>query len=131
MSQFHIGSVCDITLNAEADLSDYQYHVVKFGSAAGGVALSTAATDAVVGILQNKPELNQQAVVRIFGCSKARVDGTTDILAGDWLAADSSSHAVKNITNQNIVFGRALEGYTSSTVGIIEVFVNPATNSHS
>ena len=129
MSQYHGSTFCDITFNAEADLRLYRYHVVKLGTAANSVGLSTAATDAgVIGVLQNEPNLNEQAIVRIFGPSKCYVDEA--ITKGDWLAADGTSHAIQNVADRNVVVGRALETNTSTTPVIQEIFVCPMQTSH-
>lgn len=59
----------DITLLAAEDLSDYQYRFVTQASDST-VQLMNAATDAILGVLQNNPESGQPAVVRIDGTSK-------------------------------------------------------------
>lgn len=64
------GDYLDITLPAAADLSTYQYRFITI-DANGRGTVATATTDAVVGILQNKPSAaNVPARVRVHGISK-------------------------------------------------------------
>lgn len=130
MSQYHVGATSDMTFNAESDMRLYRYHIVKLGTAANEVALATAATDAgIIGVLQNAPNINEQAIVRVFGPSKCYVDEA--ITKGAWISADSTSHGVVCSTANHIVVARALETNTSTTPLIQEVFVNPHSLAHS
>ena len=71
---------------ADIDLRNYQYHVVI--RTATGVTLPAAATSIPLGILQNAPNINQEAVVALIGCggiSKAKCGATfptINLLAG-------------------------------------------------
>lgn len=62
----------DISVIAAADLSAKQFHFVKIDSA-GKVAIAGLG-ERVIGILQNKPGLDQAATVRISGKSKLVAD---------------------------------------------------------
>ena len=79
------------TFAASADLSTHQYKLVKI-SGANAVTVSAAATDASIGILQNKPASGQDAVVCTIGISKA-VAGAA-IAAGAELMADASGRVI-------------------------------------
>lgn len=63
----------DVTYKAGGDLSTKQYYFVKF-SAAKTVVVCTGTTDIPVGVLQNKPESGEAAVVRRFGRTKVIAD---------------------------------------------------------
>ena len=83
-------SLTCITLEAGADLSSDQYKLVKL-SAANTIVLCSNATDAPVGVLQNKPASGQAATVCISGASKLLAGGT--ISAGDFVGTDASGTA--------------------------------------
>lgn len=78
-----------ITLEAGADLSGDQYKFVKLS--AGKAVLCAAATDAPVGVLQNKPTSGQAATVAVSGVTKLLSGGT--ITAGNLLGTDASGTA--------------------------------------
>lgn len=59
----------DISLKAAADLRTHQYKFVKLDGS-GNVVLCSAAGERPLGILQNKPNTGETAVVRIVGVSK-------------------------------------------------------------
>jgi hypothetical protein len=127
MSEYR-GPVADWTFVAEADLRNYRYHIVKHGTNDGTVGLATAAAGQV-GILQNAPNLGEQAEVRIFGGSKLYIDGTTDVGAGDGLVADSSGHGVKNSADKARIVGWAMHPETDAGPYLWEVFINVQTQS--
>jgi hypothetical protein len=57
------------------------------------VGLAVAATDLVIGVLQNKPQVPGQAgTIGFFGVSNIMVAGA--VTAGDLLAPDGEGHAV-------------------------------------
>ena len=59
----------DITFLASEDMSTHQYRFVVQASDTT-VRLANSATEIPIGIMQNAPEQNQEAVVRIDGVSK-------------------------------------------------------------
>jgi len=63
-------SKIDLSLKAAADLRTHQYKFVKL-DASGNVVLCSAAGERTFGVLQNKPNTGETAVVRIFGLTKA------------------------------------------------------------
>jgi hypothetical protein len=108
------------SFKAAADLHLNQYHIVLL-SATGTVALASAATDLVIGALQNKPEAEGwPAEVVVLGESKL-VAGAGGIAAGQYIVADASGHAV-GITlgapgdTTNVAVGRALEAADENDV---------------
>ena len=75
---------------AAADLSAKQYYFVKLASSTT-VNVCAAVTDKPIGILQNKPESGEQAVVRVFGVSKVSADAT--LAAGDVIGTSADGQA--------------------------------------
>jgi len=124
-----------MTFKATADLSSLLYFPVMADSAAGTCkALSGSGNDVVLGILQNKPVSGEWAVVRVFGVSKAAVNGGTAVAVRDFLKAGATAQSnalVKSATDKNNVVGIALEAQTASANNVIEIFVLPSTLSHS
>ncbi len=113
------------TLTAAADLSDKQYYFVKLASATT-VNVCSAITDLPIGILQNKPDASgKQAVVRIFGISKASADGT--ITAGRWISTSADSQAA-GITpgsdTTQYVMGQAIQAASAGET--FTMFLNPS-----
>ena len=80
----------DLTFQAGGDLSGKQYYFVKMDSDQQ-VILCTAATDKVIGILQNKPESGEAATVRILGRSKVVADAALAI--GDIISTQTDGQA--------------------------------------
>lgn len=105
-------SLKSISLNADASLAQYtgvpglpgspqvnygkQYRFVKV-TGLHQVGLSTAAADASVGVMQNKPQVTgQAATVGIFGVSNVMSGGAVD--AGDFVTVDSEGRGVTTAT---------------------------------
>ena len=113
------------TLTAAADLSDKQYYFVKLASATT-VNVCTAITDLPIGILQNKPDASgKQAVVRIFGISKASADGT--LTAGRWIGTSSDSQAAGITPGSDTtvyVMGQAIQAASAGET--FTMFLNPS-----
>ena len=100
------------------DLSLKQFYIVKV-SAANTVALASAATDFLVGTIQNKPVSSGSVEVAMRhggGTAKVILGGTVSI--GDNLTADSAGKAVATTSAGNEVLGRAL--YAGDAGDIIE-----------
>lgn len=110
---------------AGADLSAAQYYVVKLGSTANSVIKAAAATDSVVGILQNDPASGEEAVVGVIGVFKAA--GEASITKGDWVAASTTGRVKTTSTGNDDVVGKALEA-TTTAGDIIPVLVGGPSN---
>lgn len=93
-----------------------KYYIVQL-NATGGIEVAEGATDLIVGVLQNKPDTGEAAVVRFGGTTKVICGDTVAI--GDWLTTDSSGKAIATTTDGNIVIGRAL--YAGGADDIVEV----------
>lgn len=108
-------AVLEVNHKANADLSAKQFFLVK-RTAAFVVDLVAAATDRTLGVLTNAPKANQAAEVMTDGIAKVMSDGTTNIAAGDILAADTSGRVVKCTTTDRLTVGIAEEASTAANV---------------
>ena len=93
-----------------------KYYIVQL-DASGNIEVAEGATDLIVGVLQNKPDTGEAAVVRFGGTSKVVCGGTVNI--GDWLTSDGSGKAIATTTDGNITIGRAL--YAGGDGDVVEV----------
>ena len=104
-----------ITLEAGADLSGDQYKLVKLS--AGKAVLCAAATDAPVGVLQNKPGSGEAATVCVSGATKLLAGAT--INSGDLVGTDASGTAdakTPGTDTTEYVVGTALTGAASGEI---------------
>jgi len=109
---------------AAGDLSALQFRFMKI-SAANTVDKATAATDTLIGVLQNKPNAaGKAASVKVIGGSKLQVDATTDIAAGDKLTSDANGKGIKTTTDTHHVGAIALEAATNDGEIISVMLVN-------
>jgi Uncharacterized conserved protein (DUF2190) len=91
---------------ASADLSASQFRVVKLGST--GIAVATAATDNIVGVLQDKPAAAGRACqVMVHGIS--RVVASAAITKGAFLTATTGGKVVTTTTAGQHIIGTAVE----------------------
>jgi len=82
--------VLDRTYNANVDLSAKIYCFVQKDVSGNGVILATDGGP-VLGVLQNKPTLNQGAVVRILGETPV-IAGANSCAEGDLVSSDASGN---------------------------------------
>ena len=82
-----------ITLEAAADLSAIQYHVVKVDTN-GKAAAIAAATDTPVGVLLNKPTSGQAAKIQTSGIAEVKAGAACT--AGTMLQLDATVGRVVN-----------------------------------
>lgn len=115
--------VYDRSLKAAADLSAKQFFAVKI-TATDTMNLCAAVTDIGYGILQDKPKSGETGSARRLGTSKAVVDGSTAIAAGDKLGPNAAGKLVKVTTVDRPVMATALEAATTDGA-IIEVDLTP------
>jgi hypothetical protein len=136
-----------VTLVAGADLSTKQFTFVKLdGNAITGTpsAISAAAaTDYVIGVLQNQPKVVATGIVSgatsyNYGEAEVTLSGITKVVAGannigigNRLSVDSSGRAVPvtaiNASATKYIFGTALAA-SSATGDIITMVVNTAAS---
>lgn len=111
------------TFVAGADLSAKQYYFVKQDTD-GEVILASAGTDVIIGVLQNKPLAGEAALVRMFGTSKLRVNGTPGV--GAYLTAGTSGDAGKGVattTAGDVVRAVHLGDAAAADEDIVEVML--------
>lgn len=113
---------------AGADLSNYQYHFVKLGSTQNTVVLATAATDDIIGILENNPKSGWEAKVVLLNAQ-----GTMNVIAGGAIAqgakvtCNGSSRATSTVNSGDFVCGTAVDA-ASANGDVIEVIVSKYKN---
>jgi len=101
-----------------------QYYVCKVGTTAQEVKVAgTAATDMVVGVIQNDPADGQEAEVACLGVAKAAAE--TGITYGDYVTTSSTGRVKTTTTDGDSLVGIALEA-SSAAGDIIKVLVVPS-----
>jgi len=115
--------ILDITFPAATDLRLKQYHVVKsVGSATPyAVQLVSAETDVAYGILQNKPNVGEAAVVRVLGTSKL-VRGGTAVTEGVQVTTDANGRGIPADADKEYIIGIALEP-GATALDVFEVLI--------
>ncbi len=112
------------TFTASADLSSSQYYFVKM-SGDNTVTVCAAVTDKPIGVLQNKPESGDQAIVRVFGVSKVSADAT---LAAGNVAGTSADGQCQPVSagSETTVFncGQVLTGGAAGTLQSVLITIS-------
>jgi len=116
MRDFEISRPCGATT-----LIAKQYYIVKQHTD-GTLILAAAATDKIVGVLQNKPAVGSAGLVRIGGTTKVIAGGA--INPGAWVTSDGSGKAVATTTDKDVVFGKYLGTAAAASGDIIEVQIH-------
>ena len=80
---------------AAADLSTKQYYIVGL-SGTDLVDVRTTATQRPVGVLQNKPSVNQTADVMLFGISKFSADAA--VAVDDYVKSSADGQGAKAVS---------------------------------
>lgn len=102
-------------------LAAKQFYIVKQHTD-GTIILAAAATDKILGVLQNKPAVGSPALVRIGGTTKVVAGGA--INPGAWVTSDSNAKAVATTTDKDVVFGKYLGAAAAADGDIIEVQIH-------
>lgn len=112
------------TFTASADLSTHQLKFVKI-SGSNTCTITAASTDAVVGVLQNKPALGQEASVMTLGISKCLAGAA--VAAGAEVMSDASARAItaSAAAGANRVIGVALEAAAAAGEVISVLLIGP------
>ncbi len=105
------------TGNAGEDMTAKKYYIVQL-SATGDIEAGQGATDLLVGVLQNKPNVNEAALYRFAGTTK--VVASAAIAVGALVTTTATGTAVTTVTDKNVVVGRALEA-AAAAGDIIEI----------
>jgi hypothetical protein len=108
-------------LKAAASLITKQFYCMEI-TAAGTVNLCNAATDVVVGILQNKPVSGEACELPLSGIVKGIAAGV--IAVGAWVGTDANGKLVAKTTDKDYVYGQALEA-AAADGDIIAVLIRP------
>lgn len=119
-------NLVEISKPAAADLSALQYRAVLINSA-GAVNIATGTASAIIGVLQNKPDVAGAAArVAIYGVTK--MIASASITAGAWVTSNGEGMAVTAGTGDNVsqAIGRALQTAQAS-LNVIEVLLAPHT----
>lgn len=95
-----------------------QFYAVKQHTD-GTLILAAAATDKIVGILQNKPKVGEAALVRFGWTSKAVAGGTIGV--GAWVTSDGNGKVVATTTAGDVVIGKYLGDASAASGDIIEI----------
>lgn len=103
------------TLVAAEDLTDSQFCAVDIDSD-GKAALPTQGSR-VVGVLRNKPDINESATVVSDGIVKVRI-GVTGLNPGDNVTCDDDGTGIQ-ATNTNVAFGRCITGGSPDGVATV------------
>jgi len=103
-------------LVAGADLSAKQFYLVKMDTVAQQVVLGAAATDELIGILQNKPASGAAAEVanRSGDITKAAAGGA--IAIGDKISSDAAGKCVAVTGADDWIVGKALTACASGEI---------------
>lgn len=101
-------------LTASADYSPVanQFKAVKTHTVAGQVVLCTVLGEGILGILQNKPTLNQSADVTVLGSTKAQAGAA--LAAGDKLMTNASGQVITAATVGSRIIGQASEAASAA-----------------
>lgn len=115
------GFTLNISAQAGADLSTYQYCAIRLDETSGKAKLSNA-TSQSIGILTNTPSSGQAASIDVLGEAKAYVSGTVTVM--DRLAPiDTYGTLAVTTTDNDAAIAVALESYASDTPGVKRVFL--------
>lgn len=101
-----------------SSLATKQYYIVKQHTD-GTVILAAAATDKLLGVVQNKPAVGAAALVRFLGTTKVVAGGTISV--GAWVTADTNGAAIATTTDKDVVLGKYLGTAAAASGDIIEV----------
>lgn len=101
---------------AAADFTGKRYTIVKT-DANGNIVAASAATDAILGVIDNEPISGRTADVVLInseGTFKVKAGGT--IAKDAYLTSDGNGNAVATTSTGNRVFGRAVKAAVSGDV---------------
>lgn len=106
-------------LVATATLAAKQYYVVQASSTAGECKVgATAATDPILGIVQNDPAAGEVALVQYDGIAKAAAE--TGVTFGSSLTVSSTGRVTTTTTDGDRIVGIALAA-SSAAGDLIQV----------
>lgn len=117
MSQVNLSPMRTM-VTGSVSLATKQYYIVKQHTD-GTAILASAATDSIIGVVQNKPVVGEAAVVQHMGTTKVVAGGT--ITVGAYVTSDANGKAVATTSAGDVVFGQYLGTASAASGDIIEV----------
>jgi hypothetical protein len=114
----------DVSYPAGEDLSDDQFRVVRLATDGCVYRPDDATSIAVFGVLQNAPEANEAAAVRLSGITQARFGGTVainDQIIHEYVSATDAGNIVACGTSLCLTLGICVENGGDSEVGAINL----------
>jgi hypothetical protein len=119
--------ILDLTFIAAEDLTEKQYMVVEVDSVEGQVQLHVTEDTFPLGILRNKPDSGETAIVRVIGVTEAAIGG--DALAygdpvGDELSTDVPTGYVATASSGETVYGFCLNASGSTSGDYATIMCN-------
>lgn len=104
------------------DLSTKQFYIVAVDTANDeSLILGAAATDPIIGVLQNKPKAGAAALYRFLGTTKVIAGGT--ITRGDFVTSDGNGKAVTTTSSSNATVGIALVSAVAGDIFEVQLAV--------
>jgi hypothetical protein len=119
------------TFKAGGDLSaaSNQFRFVKLGTTKGQIVLAALGTDPIIGILQNKPNLDEVAIIRDAhggGIAKVRMAASQNIAIGDFIGSNTLGEGVEVSAAGSNAIGYAIEADAATVLGqVISVYLAP------
>lgn len=119
--------ILDLTFISAEDLTEKQYMVVEIDSVEGQVQLHVTEDTYPLGILRNKPDVGETAIVRVIGVTEAAIGG--DALAygdpvGDELSTDVPTGYVATATSGEATYGFCLNASGSTSGDYATIMCN-------
>ena len=112
--------IYDMSLDAQQDLSDYQYHVM-IGSGAFGCDLAGAIAEDSIGVLQNKPDAaGKEAEVRRIGISKVVCGGTIPVWSK--VTSDANGHIIVAYSDERYIGFAMQAGIATRVISLLMEF---------
>ena len=110
------------TFESAADLTDKQFHFVKLDSD-GKVVLVDGETDKNIGVLQNKPDNGEAALVRFAGTTKVKCGDTIGVGAYVTSGAGDDGEAEPTTTAGQVVRGIHIGQESASDGDVTEILL--------
>lgn len=126
MAKWHVLSEeGDVSFIADVDLTAAQYLWVAPASTPNNVQKATSTSaPAPFGILQNSPSLGQEARVRMFGFSKAKVAaGTCTVQWGRYVYCASDGATEATLVSGSVALGRYVGSASATGSYYGEIFI--------
>ena len=118
------GFVWTESFKAAVSMADYQYHVVRAGSAGDEAELGSGGSGPVpIGVIQNDPLATYECEVMVMGRTKVWASVGTAITIGDFVSCGSIGHV--ELAAGSVAQGIALEALASGSAVIEVLWLGP------